>query len=282
MMSLADITLFLDDMDFLSRAVIMAIAVAVPLALLSPFLVLKGWALMGDAISHAVFPGVVLAYVLGIPYAIGAFCAGMFSAVAIGFVKNNSRIRQDSAMGIVFAGMFGLGLVFYVKIQTAVHLEHILFGDMLGAAGEDIMLAAAIALVVAVAVCLKWKDFLLHAFDPVQAVVSGLPVNVLYYGLLALISLAIVGALQAVGFILPVAMLIAPGAIAFLLSRRFSAMLIVSLAVAVLCSVLGVYIATVLDSAPAPTIVLLLTIVFLFVFAFVSLRQHGYFFKGRT
>jgi len=281
-MSFAAITLFLDDMDFLSRAVIMAIAVAVPLALLSPFLVLKGWALMGDAISHAIFPGVVLAYIIGIPYVIGAFCAGMFAAAAIGFVKNNSRIRHDTAMGIVFAGMFGLGLVFYVKIQTAIHLDHILYGDMLGAAGADIMLAAGIALVIVMVIGLKWKDFLLHAFDPIQAVVAGLRVTLLHYGLLALISLAIVGALQAVGFILPVAMLIAPGAISFLLSRRFSTMLIISLAVAAVCSVLGVYIATVLDSAPAPTIVLLLAIVFLIVFAYASLRQHGYFFKGRT
>ncbi|MEW6256305.1 MAG: metal ABC transporter permease [Pseudomonadota bacterium] len=256
--------------DFMVHALIISVLVAVPMALLSCFLVLKGWSLMGDAISHAIFPGVVIAYIVGIPFAIGAFAAGMFCAVATGFLKDNSRIKQDTVMGVVFSGMFGLGLVLYVKIQSEVHLDHILFGDMLGVSWADIGGAAAVAALTTCIIGLKWKDFLLHAFDPAQARTVGLPVGLLHYGLLALIALTIVGALQAVGLILSIAMLIAPGAIAFLLTRRFGPMLAVSVLVAALGSFGGVYLSFFLDSAPAPTIVLLLSLVFAAAFLFAT------------
>ncbi len=257
---------------FMTNALIIAALVAVPMALLSCFMVLKGWSLMGDAISHAVFPGVVIAYIAGLPYAVGAFAAGMFSAVASGFLKDNSRIKQDTVMGIVFSGMFGLGLVLYVKIQSDVHLDHILFGDMLGVGWFDIGQAAAIAALTVAVIGVKWRDFLLHAFDPAQARAVGLRVHLLHYGLLALISLTIVGALQAVGIILSVAMLIAPGAIAFLLTRRFSTMLVLAVAIAVAGSLLGVYLSFFIDSAPAPTIVLLLAAAFVAAFIHSSRR----------
>ena len=259
--------------DFMVNALVISAVVAVPMALLSCFLVLKGWSLMGDAISHAVFPGVVLAYILGFPYAIGAFVAGMICATATGFLKDNSRIKQDTVMGVVFSGMFGLGLVLYVKIQSDVHLDHILFGDMLGVSGADIAGAAAIAAFTAAVIAVKWKDFLLHAFDPAQAQAIGLRVKLLHYGLLGLISLTIVGALQAVGIILAIAMLIAPGAIAFLLTRRFATMLLASVAIAVSGSLLGVYLSFFLDSAPAPTIVLLLSLVFVMALLHASRRE---------
>jgi manganese/iron transport system permease protein len=248
---------------FMVNALVISALVAVPMALLSCFLVLKGWSLMGDAISHAVFPGVVIAYIVGLPLAVGAFAAGMFCAVATGFLKDNSRIKQDTVMGIVFSGMFGFGLVLYVKIQTEVHLDHILFGDMLGVAWRDIGESALIAAIVAGVIAVKWKDFLLHAFDPAQARVVGLRVGLLHYGLLCLISLAIVGALKAVGLILAIAMLIAPGAIAFLVTRTFGAMLRTSLVIGVGASLLGVYLSFFLDSAPAPTIVLVMSAVFI-------------------
>ncbi|MCA2411783.1 metal ABC transporter permease [Rhizobium leguminosarum bv. viciae 248] len=251
---------------FMVNALVISVLVAIPMALLSCFLVLKGWSLMGDAISHAVFPGVVIAYIVGIPFAIGAFVAGMFCAIATGFLKDNSRIKQDTVMGIVFSGMFGLGLVLYVKIQSDVHLDHILFGDMLGVSWRDIGQSAVIAAITAVILGVKWKDFLLHAFDPAQARAVGLRINLLHYGLLALISLTIVGALQAVGIILSIAMLIAPGAIAFLLTRRFSTMLLLSVAIAVIGSFVGVYLSFFIDSAPAPTIVLVLAIGFVLAF----------------
>ncbi|MBB3164628.1 metal ABC transporter permease [Rhizobium laguerreae] len=257
---------------FMVNALVISVLVAIPMALLSCFLVLKGWSLMGDAISHAVFPGVVIAYIVGIPFAVGAFVAGMFCAIATGFLKDNSRIKQDTVMGIVFSGMFGLGLVLYVKIQSDVHLDHILFGDMLGVSWRDIGQSAVIAAITAVILGVKWKDFLLHAFDPAQARAVGLRINLLHYGLLALISLTIVGALQAVGIILSIAMLIAPGAIAFLLTRKFSTMLLLSVAIAVIGSFVGVYLSFFIDSAPAPTIVLVLAIGF--VLAFIH-ATHG-------
>jgi manganese/iron transport system permease protein len=258
---------------FMRDAFMIAAIVAVPAAFLSSFLVLKGWSLMGDAISHAVLPGVVLAYIAGIPLAIGAFAAGMICALATGFLTENSRVKQDTVMGVVFSGMFGLGIVLYTKIETDVHLDHILFGDILGVQRVDLWHSGIIALVVAGTLALKWRDFLLHAFDPQQARALGLRVRLLHYGLLAMLSLTIVGALKATGIILTIALLIAPGAIAFLLTRRFSHMLVVAISVALLASFLGIYASFFIDSAPAPTIVLALTIFFIAAFLWTSLRQ---------
>jgi manganese/iron transport system permease protein len=271
-MSFLDTLLTPFQFGFMVNALIVSVLVAVPTALLSCFLVLKGWSLMGDAISHAVFPGVVIAYILGFPYSIGAFAAGMVCALATGFLKDNSRIKQDTVMGIVFSGMFGLGLVLYVKIQSDVHLDHILFGDVLGIGLRDIVETGLIAAITAGIIGIKWRDFLLHAFDPAQARAVGLRVNLLHYGLLCLISLTIVGALKAVGIIMAIAMLIAPGAIAFLLTRKFSAMLILSVAIAVAASFLGVYLSFFIDSAPAPTIVLMLSAAFIAAFAVTTLK----------
>jgi len=248
--------------DFMVNAMLIAVLIAIPMALLSCFLVLKGWALLGDAIAHAVFPGVVIAYIVQIPYVIGAFAAGMFCAVSTGFLKANSRIKHDTVMGIVYSGMFGLGLVLYVKIQSSVHLDHILFGDILGTTGQDLLMCAGIALVTALIVGGKWKDLMLYTFDPVQAHAVGLRTGWLHYGLLCLISLAVVGALKASGVILAIALLIAPGAIAALLTRRFGAMLWLAVAIAVGCALVGVYLSFFLDSAPAPTIVLVFAAVF--------------------
>ncbi|WP_313615185.1 metal ABC transporter permease [Agrobacterium sp.] len=260
------------EFDFMVNALVIAALVAVPTAVLSCFMVLKGWSLMGDAISHAVFPGVVIAYIVGLPFAVGAFVAGMVCALATGYLKDNSRIKQDTVMGVVFSGMFGLGLVLYVKIQSDVHLDHILFGDMLGVSWQDIAETALIALITTGIIGLKWKDFLLHAFDAAQAKAVGLRVNLLHSGLLCLISLTIVGALKAVGIILAIAMLIAPGSIAFLLTRKFSTMLLLSVIIALVASLLGVYLSFFIDSAPAPTIVLLLSAMFVVAFVRASLQ----------
>lgn len=256
--------------DFMLSALVISALVAVPMALLSCFLVLKGWSLMGDAVSHAVLPGVVLAYMAGLPLALGAFVAGMVCALGTGYLKANSRIKEDTVMGVVFSGMFGLGLVLYTKIQSDVHLDHILFGDMLGVTWGDIAESAIICGLVTVALLAKWRDLLLNAFDPAQARAVGLRVGLLHYGLLVMLSLTIVAALKAVGIILAVSLLIAPGAIAFLVTRRFGVMLVVAVGVAVGCAVSGVYLSFFLDSAPAPTIVLLMTAVF--IAAFVGVR----------
>jgi manganese/iron transport system permease protein len=251
---------------FMQQAFAIALLTAVPTALLSCFLVLKGWSLMGDAVSHAVLPGVVLAYVAGLPLAVGAFAAGMACALTTGWLKENSRIKEDALLGVVFSGMFALGIVLYTSIETDIHLDHILFGNMLGVSTGDLVQSAVVAAVVTVAIGVRWRDLLLHAFDPQQARALGLPVGLLHYGLLCLLSLAVVGALTATGIILTIAMLIAPGAIAFLLARQFAVMLGVAVAVAVSASLLGVYLSFFLDSASAPTIVLLLTLAFVAAF----------------
>lgn len=259
--------------SFMINALIISLIISVPAALLSCFLVLKGWSLMGDAISHAVLPGVVIAYIINIPFVIGAFAAGMVCALATGFLKDNSRVKQDTIMGVVFSGMFGLGIVLYTKIQSDVHLDHILFGNMLGVGMDDIVSTASIATVVTVIMAFKWRDLLLHSFDPVQAKVAGLPVLLIHYSLLIILSLTIVSALKAVGIILTIALLISPGAIAFLLTRRFTTMMILAMAASVSSTFLGVYFSFFLDSAPAPTIVLLMTL--LFVLAFVYSIQRA-------
>ncbi len=251
---------------FMQQAFAISLLVATPMALLSTFLVLKGWSLMGDAVSHAVLPGVVIAYIIGIPLAIGAFVAGMVCAIGTGFLKENSRVKEDTVMGVVFSGMFGLGIVLYVGVQTEVHLDHILFGDMLGVTWADVAESGVIAAIVSALLLVKQRDLLLLAFDPQHARAIGLPVRLLHYGLLAILSLTIVGALKAVGIILAIAMLITPGATAFLLARRFETMMALSLMVALAASFLGVYLSFFIDSAPAPTIVLLLTAAFIAAF----------------
>ena len=252
---------------FMRSAFLMAAIISVPTAMLSCFLVLKGWSLMGDGVSHAVLPGVVLAYLAGLPLIVGAFAAGMTCALLTGYLSAHSRVKQDTVLGIVFSGMFGIGLVLFVAIPTDQHLDHILFGNVLGVGRADLWTAGLISTLVVLVLGLKWRDFLLHAFDPAQAQVSGLRVQGLHYGLLTLLSLTVVAVLSAVGIILAVALLIAPGATAFLLVRRFATMLIAAVTVTLLATLLGTWASFHLNSAPAPTIVLVLPALFLLALA---------------
>lgn len=251
---------------FMQKAFLMAVLVAVPTALLSCFLVMKGWALMGDAVSHAILPGVVLAYIFGFPLIIGAFVAGMFCAIATGYISNHSRLKQDTVMGVVFSGMFGLGIVIYVSIDTDLHLDHILFGHLLGVDRGELILTALIIVPVCLVMLLKWKDMMLHSFDLAQARTSGLPVQFIHYGLLTILSLTIVATLTATGLILAIGLLIAPGAISFLMVRRFSSMLWVSVIISMVAMTGGVYLSFFINSAPAPTIILILTMMFVLAF----------------
>lgn len=251
---------------FMQNAFLIALIVAPPTALLSCFLVLKGWALMGDAVSHAVLPGIVLAYMAGVPLLIGAFVAGLGSSLLTGYLADNSRIKRDTVMGVVFSAMFALGIVLHTAFPTDVHLDHILFGNMLGVGRGDLITAAVIAGPVTLVLALKWRDLMLHAFDPAQAQVSGLATGVLHYGLLTILALTIVATLSSVGLILAIGLLIAPGAIAFLLVRSFGAMLITATAVCLTAMTMGVYASFHLDAAPAPTIILILTAMFLLAF----------------
>lgn len=263
------------QLPFMQSAFVVTLMIAIPMALLSCLLVLKGWSLMGDAVSHAVLPGVVIAYIVGIPLAIGAFVAGLFCALLTGFIKENSRIKEDTVLGIVFSGMFGLGLVLYVQVESSVHLDHILFGDMLGLLPLDLIETGLIALFATCFLVVLRKDLLVHAFDPQHAQAIGLPVRLLHYGQLAVLSLVVVGALKAVGIILSVAMLVAPGSIAFLLTKRFGAMLVTAVAVAVSSSLSGIYVSFFIDSAPAPTIVLIMSGIFILAFVRTLWQARG-------
>ncbi|WP_417310972.1 metal ABC transporter permease [Devosia sp.] len=268
------ITFFAEPLsyEFMQRAVLVSILVGAVSAVLSCLLVLKGWSLMGDAISHAVLPGIVLAYVVGLPIAIGAFVAGLFAAVSTGYLKDNSRIKEDTAMGIVFTGMFAVGLVLFSRIETEQHLNHILFGDVLGISWGDLIETAIIAVGTLAIVLVKRRDFLLYAFDPQHARAIGLRVGLLHYGLLAMLSITIVASLQAVGIILVVAMLIAPGAIGFLLSRRFDTMLLIAVSVAISSGVLGTVISYWINGSTGPSIVLIQAAVFLMALLFAPGR----------
>ena len=249
--------------EFMQNAFLIAIIVSIPSALLSCFLVMKGWALMGDAISHAVLPGIVFAYIIGAPLILGAFVAGIGCSLATGYLSNNCRVKQDSVMGIVFSGMFGLGIVLYVSVETNAHLDHILFGNILGVEQHELWTTGIISFGVSIVLILKWKDWLLHSFDPVQARTSGLNENLLHFGMLTALSLTIIAILSAAGLILAIGLVIAPGATAFLLVRKFSMMLCLSTVICIFSMMFGTYISFFLDSAPAPTIVLVMTIIFL-------------------
>jgi manganese/iron transport system permease protein len=258
---------------FMQRALIVSVLVGAVCAVLSCYLVLKGWSLMGDAISHAVLPGIVIAFVLGLPLAVGAFAAGLSCALLTGYLKENSRVKEDTVMGIVFSGMFGFGLVIFTKVETDQHLNHILFGNVLGVTAHDVIETAIVAAGTLLAVLCKRRDLLLYCFDPNHARAIGLPVRALHYGLLILLSLTIVAALKAVGIILVIAMLVAPGAIAYLLTDSFERMLVIAAVVAMGSSALGTIVSFHIDGATGACIVLIQVAVF--VLAFLLAPKHG-------
>lgn len=248
---------------FMQRALIVGIVVAAVCAMLSCYLVLKGWALMGDAVSHAVLPGIVIAHLFSLPLSLGAFGAGIFSAVAIGYLKEHSRIKQDTVMGIVFSGMFAFGLVLFAKLDTNQHLLHILFGDILGIHDNEFWQSLIIAFTVFVTILLKHKDFLLYCFDPSHTRVVGLNSSFLHYTLLILLTAMIVSAMQVVGVILVVAMLITPGMTGFMLTKRFDVMLLIAALSAVWSTISGILLSFHWNVATGAMIVLLQAACFL-------------------
>lgn len=267
---------------FMQRAIITAIIIGSVCAILSCYLVLKGWSLMGDAISHAVLPGIVLAYVLGIPIVIGAFVSGVFCAISTGYIKEHCRVKEDTVMGIVFSGMFALGLVLFSRLDTDQHLSHILFGNMLGITQGELQQTLLIAGITLAIVLLKRRDFMLYCFDPQHAKVIGLPVKLLHYGLLSLLALTIVAALQAVGVILVISMLIAPGIIAFLLTHSFDRMLIIASLVSILSCVLGTLISFHIDGATGPCIVISQALFFILAFTYSQLKAKKHLPWGKS
>lgn len=259
--------------DFMSRALAVTVIAAVVCAMLSCWLVLIGWSLMGDAVSHAVLPGVVLAYIVGAPFAVGAVVFGFLAVALIGAVRNTSRVKEDAAIGIVFTTLFALGLVLISVTPSRTDLNHIIFGNLLGVSQSDLIQVAILAAIVFVALVLKRRDFTLYAFDPTHAHAIGLSPRLLGAGLLGLLALTAVVALQAVGVVLVVAMLIIPGATAYLLTDRFGRMLVVAPVLAASCSVVGLYASYHLDTASGGMVVLAQGVAFVAVYLFSP--RHG-------
>ncbi len=260
-------------LPFMVDAMLVGVAVGAVCAVLSCYLVLKGWSLMGDAVSHAVLPGIVVAYALGVPLALGAFGSGLLCAVLTGYIKANSRVKEDTVMGVVFTGLFAFGLVLFTKIKSDLHLDHILFGNILGLAPGDLRDTLVVSGVTLAVILARRRDLLLFCFDPAQARTVGLPTTFLYYLLLSLLAMTIVVSLKAVGIILVVAMLVTPGCIGYLLSDRFGRMMTIAVAAAVGSSLGGVYLSFFIDASTGACIVLLQAALFLVALAFAP--KHG-------
>lgn len=259
---------------FMVKALIVSIVVGITCAILSCFLILKNWALLGDAVSHAVLPGVVIAYMLGIPFGIGAFIFALLSVVMIGFIKNNSKIKEDAVMGIVFTTLFALGLIMISKIVSPGHLMHILFGQVLGISDSAAWLTAITMGVVAAIILLFRKVFMVFCFDPTHARTIGMPMTFVHYAFLVLLAIVITGSIQTVGIILVIAMLIIPGSTAFLLTKRFPTMLQLAIVTSLISSIVGVYASYYFDVSTGGTIVFVQGLIFLSVFTFQLLRSR--------
>lgn len=258
---------------FMVQALAVGLLVATLCGLLSCFVVLKGWSLMGDAVSHAILPGVVGAYMLGIPLVVGAFAAGMACALMAGVVPATTRVKEDAALGVVFSGMLALGLVMLTQVRSNVHLSHVLFGSILGIEEEDLWQTLAVAGVGLAVLAIRGRDLVLFLFDPGQARVAGLSPARLRITLLALLAAAIVAGVQAIGVILVVALLITPGAIGILLADRFGRMCAVAVGAGWIATAIGLHASYVLDASPAGCIVLALS--FLFALALAFSPRHG-------
>lgn len=258
---------------FMVDAMIVGVAVGAVCAVLSCYLVLKGWSLMGDAISHAVLPGIVTAYAIGLPLAVGAFVSGLLCAVLTGYIKANSRVKEDTVMGVVFTGLFAFGLVLFTKIKSDLHLDHILFGNILGLAPGDKRDTLIVAGLTLGTILTLRRDLLLFCFDPGHARTIGLRSGMLYYLLLSLLAVTIVVSLKAVGIILVIAMLVTPGCVGYLLTDRFNRMLVLATVTAVFSAFVGVYVSFFLNASTGACIVLLQAFIFLLTLFFAP--KHG-------
>lgn len=258
--------------EFMVRALATTVIAAVVCAILSCWLVLIGWSLMGDAVSHAVLPGVVLAYIVGAPFALGALVFGFLAVGLIGLLRGTSRVKEDAAIGIVFTTLFALGLVLISVTPSQTDLNHIIFGNILGVSADDLVQVGVLAAIAFIVLMLKRRDLTLFAFDPAHAFAIGLSPRLLGALLLGMLALTAVVALQVVGVILVVAMLIIPGATAHLLTDRFGTMLLIAPILSASASVVGIYLSYWLDASPGGLVVLVQGAVFALVYLF-SPRQ---------
>lgn len=259
--------------DFMVRAIFTSVLIAVVCGALSSFITLKGWSLMGDALAHSVVPGVSLAYLGGVPFAIGAFAAGILAALCMGYVKSSTRIREDAVIGIVFTAFFALGLYLISKYPTDFSLKSIWQGNIIGIATRDLIQMLAISAVTMLIVGLKWRDLVLVSFDPIQARAVGLSVRFWSMVLLGMLAATAIAALQTVGPCLVVAMLVTPGATAYLLTDRFGRMMLLAMLLSGITSFVGAYASWFINASIGGCIVVLQTLVFLAVLTLAP--KHG-------
>ncbi|EUJ49357.1 metal ABC transporter permease [Paenilisteria rocourtiae] len=263
--------LFLDGLmqyEFLQKALLTSVIVGVVSGVIGSFIILRGMSLMGDAISHAVLPGVAISYMLGINFFLGATAFGIVAALGIGFVNQNSRIKNDTAIGIVFSSFFAFGIIMISLAQSSTDLYHILFGNVLAVRSSDMWMTIGIGVFVILLVALFYKELLVSSFDPTMAQSYGLKVRMLHYFLMTLLTLVTVASLQTVGIILVVAMLITPAATAYLLTNRLSIMLFLAAVFGAVSAVIGLYFSYMYNLASGASIVLAATGLFIIVFLF--------------
>ncbi|GAA0348188.1 metal ABC transporter permease [Bacillus carboniphilus] len=254
--------------EFLQKALLTSTMVGIICGIVGCFIILRGMALMGDAISHAVLPGVAIAYMLGVHFFIGAVISGVLTAMGIGFISQNSRIKHDISIGIMFTAAFALGIILITLMKSSTDLYHILFGNVLAVRSSDMWTTMGIGVVVLFSIYLFYKELLVSSFDPTMAGAYGLPIRLIHYFLMTLLTLVTVASLQTVGIVLVVAMLITPAATAYLLTDRLSTMLFLAAGFGVIASIIGLFFSFTYNLASGATIVLVSTFLFLVAFTF--------------
>lgn len=261
------------EYGYMVKAILVSGLIGAVCAFLSCFITLKGWSLMGDALSHAVVPGVSLAWLAGLPFSVGAFVAGILAALSMGWVKQNTRLREDAVIGVIFTSWFALGLLLLSLYPSNLNLRTIIFGNILAISDPDIIQVLIISGISILVLAVKWRDLLLYCFDESHARSLGMNTSFLHFLLLSLLAATAVAALQTVGACLVVAMLVTPGATAYLLTDRFGRMLIIATVTGLLCGVFGAYGSYFLNGSTGGCIVVLQTLVFLV--ALVLAPKHG-------
>lgn len=254
------------EFSFLQRALITSIVIGMICGVIGCFIVLRSLALMGDAISHAVLPGVAISYMIGINFFYGAVVFGVLAALGIGFVNQNSKIKSDSSIGIVFSSFLALGVLLITKAQSAIDLTEILFGNVLTVKPEDRTITFIVVAIVLIVIIVFYKEFLLSSFDPTMAAASGLTVKFIHYTLMILLTLVTVASLQTVGVILVVSLLITPASTAYLLTKRLSTMILTSALIGMVSSVIGLFFSVTFNLPSGVVIVLVITIIFIITF----------------
>lgn len=265
------------EYEFLQKALLTSIMVGIISGVIGSFIVLRGMALMGDAISHAVLPGVAVSYMLGINFFFGAVVAGVLAALGIGYVNNNSHIKNDSAIGIIFTAFLALGIILITSLKSSTDLYHILFGNVLAVRSSDMWITLVIGAIILLCVFLFYKELLVSSFDPTMSASYGLPNQLIHYFLMTLLTLVTVASLQTVGVILVVAMLITPAATAYMLTDRLSTMIYLAMSFGVVAAIVGLYLSFTYNLSSGGSIVLTSAVLFAIVFIFSP--KHGVLFK---